>query len=367
MPADRRRPIVQAAPAPDSVFLEELTWTELRDRDHGRADDDHRADRRHRAERPAHGARQAQRAGPGAGGADRAAARQRAGRAGHRLCARRARRPAGRAHALCRHDHHARTPPSRRCSNPRRAASSQHGFRDIVFLGDHGGYQKRPERRSPTRLNREWAATPVRVHAIAEYYRVDRRPTTSQALKRRGFRDDEIGSMPASPTRRWRWPSTRAWCAPTGCTRDAAAAARRRAWRPAARERRARPARRRPDRRRDRRRRSGSDRARAESSQPAPIACSPFRSPRSPSCRRAALLVRRCAASACAARAVAAARADSGAAGRRRRSTTVPGMPPVARPGQSLQRDRRRQAEPGGRRTSCRASTCRTCSRTTST
>ena len=45
-----------------------------------------------------------------------------------------------------------------------------HGFRDIVFLGDHGGYQK-DLKAVADRLNREWAATPVRVHAVEEYYR----------------------------------------------------------------------------------------------------------------------------------------------------------------------------------------------------
>src|SRR5947207_8465918 len=45
----------------------------------------------------------------------------------------------------------------------------QHGFRDIVFLGDHGSYQKE-EAAVAQRLDREWAATPARVHAILEYY-----------------------------------------------------------------------------------------------------------------------------------------------------------------------------------------------------
>jgi len=37
----------------------------------------------------------------------------------------------------------------------------RHGFRDIVFLGDHGSTQK-GEEMVAQRLNREWAATPVR-------------------------------------------------------------------------------------------------------------------------------------------------------------------------------------------------------------
>src|SRR5215471_4187114 len=44
------------------------------------------------------------------------------------------------------------------------------GFRDIVFLGDHGGYQ-RAEKAVAARLDREWSATDVRAHAIEEYYR----------------------------------------------------------------------------------------------------------------------------------------------------------------------------------------------------
>ena len=70
-----------------------------------------------------------------------------------------------------------------------------HGFHDIVFLGDHGGYQK-DDKIVADRLNREWAATPVRVHAVAEYYRVTQTDYV-QALKGRGYRDDEIGTHAA--------------------------------------------------------------------------------------------------------------------------------------------------------------------------
>src|SRR4029079_156861 len=44
-----------------------------------------------------------------------------------------------------------------------------HGFRDIVLIGDHGGYQK-SLKTVADRLDHEWASTPVRVHAIEEYY-----------------------------------------------------------------------------------------------------------------------------------------------------------------------------------------------------
>ncbi len=67
-----------------------------------------------------------------------------------------------------------------------------HGFHDVVFLGDHGGYQK-DDKIVADRLNREWAATPVRVHAVSEYYRVTQTEYV-QALKSRGYRDEEIGT-----------------------------------------------------------------------------------------------------------------------------------------------------------------------------
>ena len=67
-----------------------------------------------------------------------------------------------------------------------------HGFRDIVFLGDHGGYQ-RDESAVAERLNREWAKTPVRVHAVPEYYLVTQNEY-AQALKAKGFTSEEIGT-----------------------------------------------------------------------------------------------------------------------------------------------------------------------------
>jgi creatinine amidohydrolase/Fe(II)-dependent formamide hydrolase-like protein len=69
----------------------------------------------------------------------------------------------------------------------------QHGFRDVVFLGDHGGYRK-SEERVATRLNREWAADPAcRAHALSEYYRVTQTAYVDE-LKKRGFSMAEIGS-----------------------------------------------------------------------------------------------------------------------------------------------------------------------------
>jgi creatinine amidohydrolase len=67
-----------------------------------------------------------------------------------------------------------------------------HGFRQIVFLGDHGGYRK-SLKSVAERMNREWAASPFRVHAVDEYYRTSETAYV-QALKSRGYRDEEIGT-----------------------------------------------------------------------------------------------------------------------------------------------------------------------------
>ena len=67
-----------------------------------------------------------------------------------------------------------------------------HGFTDIVLLGDHGGTQA-DQKVVAARLDREWAATPVRVHAIEEYYRAGD-GEFRQLLRSRGYREDELGS-----------------------------------------------------------------------------------------------------------------------------------------------------------------------------
>lgn len=69
----------------------------------------------------------------------------------------------------------------------------QHGFREVVLLGDHGGYQKSLERVA-AKLNREWAGQPgCRVLALLDYYRVTQTDFVA-ALQARGFGTDEIGS-----------------------------------------------------------------------------------------------------------------------------------------------------------------------------
>lgn len=68
----------------------------------------------------------------------------------------------------------------------------QHGFRDVVFLGDHGGYQKNEEKVA-LKLNREWSKDPAcRVHALLDYYRVTETAYVA-ALRGKGYSDDEIG------------------------------------------------------------------------------------------------------------------------------------------------------------------------------
>jgi creatinine amidohydrolase len=67
-----------------------------------------------------------------------------------------------------------------------------HGFRDVVFLGDHGGYQS-SEKVVADRLDREWRNTPVRVHVVPEYYEAAESSFAKQ-LRGRGFTDAEIGT-----------------------------------------------------------------------------------------------------------------------------------------------------------------------------
>jgi creatinine amidohydrolase/Fe(II)-dependent formamide hydrolase-like protein len=67
-----------------------------------------------------------------------------------------------------------------------------HGFRDVVFLGDHGGYKASLAQVAKI-LNQQWAATPARAHAIPEYYRVTQQFYVPE-LKKRGYTDNEIGT-----------------------------------------------------------------------------------------------------------------------------------------------------------------------------
>lgn len=66
-----------------------------------------------------------------------------------------------------------------------------HGFRDIVFLGDSGSTQA-GQKAAASRLNREWAGGAVRAHAIAEYYRASE-AGFRELLAGRGYRPEELG------------------------------------------------------------------------------------------------------------------------------------------------------------------------------
>ena len=65
------------------------------------------------------------------------------------------------------------------------------GFHNIVFLGDHGGYQK-DEKRVADRLDKEWAAQPVSVLAVGEYYRASE-SEFGQLLRSKGYPEQEVG------------------------------------------------------------------------------------------------------------------------------------------------------------------------------
>lgn len=67
----------------------------------------------------------------------------------------------------------------------------RHGLRDVVFLGDHGGYRASIDRVA-AKLDREWGGT-ARAHALPEYYRAAQ-DDFGAALRARGFSADEIGS-----------------------------------------------------------------------------------------------------------------------------------------------------------------------------
>jgi creatinine amidohydrolase len=66
------------------------------------------------------------------------------------------------------------------------------GFRNVLFLGDCGVYR----RYLPivaARLDREWAGTPVRAHVIDEYYRASE-IEFGQLLQSKGYSQAEIGA-----------------------------------------------------------------------------------------------------------------------------------------------------------------------------
>jgi creatinine amidohydrolase len=66
------------------------------------------------------------------------------------------------------------------------------GFKNVVFLGDHGGYQAN-DAHVADKLNREWRATDARAYAIRQYYDVTQHEFV-ETLKGLGFTPAEIGT-----------------------------------------------------------------------------------------------------------------------------------------------------------------------------
>lgn len=69
----------------------------------------------------------------------------------------------------------------------------QHGFRHIVFLGDHGSYQGNLKRVA-TRLNGQWGKSgAAKAIALTDYYDVAQEPFNA-FLRQQGFSAEEVGS-----------------------------------------------------------------------------------------------------------------------------------------------------------------------------
>ncbi|MGU7779312.1 creatininase family protein [Burkholderia sp. PU8-34] len=67
-----------------------------------------------------------------------------------------------------------------------------HGFTNIVFLGDHGGYQN-DIRRAVAQLNKSWAGSGARAFVPPEYYGTSSDGYT-QILRQHGVPDADIGT-----------------------------------------------------------------------------------------------------------------------------------------------------------------------------
>ncbi|MYM38028.1 creatininase family protein [Pseudoduganella sp. CY13W] len=68
----------------------------------------------------------------------------------------------------------------------------QHGFRDVIFIGDHGGYQKNLSKVAQ-QFNRSWAADDsCRAYALLDYYQASQTGYVAD-LKSRGYSEAEIG------------------------------------------------------------------------------------------------------------------------------------------------------------------------------
>lgn len=67
-----------------------------------------------------------------------------------------------------------------------------HGFKNIVLIGDHGSDQD-GEKQVADKLNKEWAGSGVRVHAILSYYRGDPEGDAAYMMAH-GIKKEEIGN-----------------------------------------------------------------------------------------------------------------------------------------------------------------------------
>ncbi len=69
---------------------------------------------------------------------------------------------------------------------------AQHGFTDIVFIGDSGNYQGQLQAVAAA-LNRDWKGGPARAHFIAAYYDAAQAPF-NRLLREHGLSDAQIGT-----------------------------------------------------------------------------------------------------------------------------------------------------------------------------
>lgn len=70
-----------------------------------------------------------------------------------------------------------------------------HGFRDVVFLGDHGGYKKSVQR-AAAQLNKAWAGGEARAIVPDAYYQMSSEGFNAM-LRASGHADNEIGTHAA--------------------------------------------------------------------------------------------------------------------------------------------------------------------------
>jgi creatinine amidohydrolase len=68
----------------------------------------------------------------------------------------------------------------------------QHGFTNVVLIGDHGGYQSQLDAVA-ARLNRDWARSAARAHFVRAYYDAAQAPY-QQALQDKGVSEAQRGT-----------------------------------------------------------------------------------------------------------------------------------------------------------------------------